>query len=270
MLTIAPRQVLRAVPMSGLWRVNPHHPLARGMIGYWLPGMHERANLAPVPVTDLNSLAFVAPVMTAEGPSNPTVYAPASQPPLWGGTEKSLYWRGVKLGASTGAFAGYIQVSYINGSISPFTIWGMDMGATDASSGRLTWNAGAGQVTLAALPTCPVGAVRSFGATFKVGGNATAYSAGLNVGSASFGAGAPSTTSLSQLWLHANVGGSGSGFLNAGCLIACAWDRELTAAEMQQMDADPYGILIPVGVTPTGISLGGGGASASRHKITFC
>lgn len=120
------------------------------------------------------------------------------------------------------------------------------MGVSDLTAGRVVWNSGGTPNTLSALPTTTIGAITSFGATFKVGGNVNGYSAGLNVGSASFGASAPTVGSNSQLWLHAHIGGESQGYLNAGCLIACAWSRELSADEMALMDMDPYGFLVPL------------------------
>jgi hypothetical protein len=152
----------------------------------------------------------------------------------------SVYWRGTNISGGSGFNATILfGMTYQNGLGSPYWVYSLLDGnptgsvyAGTGAGGTLYQTAGTGWTA---------GPVNSFGATFS-STTISCYSKGTLQNSTTL-SGTVAFTATSEVDLMGNGSSSGS-YLQATTLVAFMWTRTLTAAEMQQIDKNPYQFLI--------------------------
>ena len=245
---------LRQTP-RGPVKIDWSHPLARGLIGAWLPGVSDGLDLTGnCNLTQTTNKS--GPTVSQEGAAGGLVPASASSP-IWSAlappryktwSTLSMYYRGDRntLGSTAGSDPYLIYLSYDNGLISPYAIAGIGKvsGLNDLSTIAAEWNttaAGLNTGTPANFEQAgTVSALATFGNT---NGNVVLYKNGAQVSSDAWGTFTYSTSANALMCIN---GWQGSGRTSPTlCYIACVWDRELTAAEAAQLNSDPYCFLIP-------------------------
>ena len=244
---------------GGVPRIDWSHPLTKGLIGCWVPGITFVKDLTGT-CPDMSFVSNIAGntgsiVIDREGPAisggtnNATgtiLYCTA--PAVYKGWSNfSTYYRGQFNGLGNyNPFQYLIYIGYDNTGSSPFEVVGI---GDHANAGNLTtvstgWNkAGAGPFNGTTVNFQTVGTISCLG-TFTVNGNNILYKNGAQVASDSWGgAGVASSTATSELCINGWTQ-YGPRRTSVDCYLACCWNRTLSAVEAQQMDADPYGFLI--------------------------
>jgi hypothetical protein len=226
------------------------HPLANGLIGCWLPGIH-----GPVDLCGNHPDLFVQPLSipgaTVEGPaqfSSPgsTIGGMSGQSPdmFKNATQVTLYWRGTPMGSDGASYSSLCGIVFNVGQGPPYLVYNLQLQG-DWNSFLPAWNTG-GTWTLgpATNLTGFYGQQISLGATFVVGGNVFGYVNGVSVASKAFGASPPNVTPTSTTIINGNnAAGGPSAYANAHCNIALIYNRALSADEMAWLDREPYSFL---------------------------
>lgn len=241
---------LRNIP-PGVLRVNPLAPIARGLIACWVPGRSpvdisgsavKGANLtyqsASTGFGESSEGAGVTHTGTGSGLVTPFL---TSGSPFFFTTAITIYWRGRQLSAPS-AFADFFAVIQNNTDTTPFYIAGIRANSTVY---EIDWNS-AGNFTGAtpgSVSPATTG-INSLAASFVVNGNNTFYFNGVNKGTAFFGTQPPTTTATSMINIGEAIVVAGR-FTNATTLVAYAWNRALSDAEIAYLDRAPYSLLIP-------------------------
>jgi hypothetical protein len=236
---------LRLTP--NLRKVNWAHPLANGLIGCWLPGIHGPVDLCGNH-PDLYLQPLSIPGATVEGPaqfSSPgsTIGGMSGQSPdmFKNATQVTLYWRGTPMGSDGASYSSLCGVVFNAGQGPPYLVYNLQLQG-DWSSFLPAWNTG-GAWTLgpATNLTGYFGQQISVGATFVVGGNVFGYVNGVSVASKAFGASPPNVTPTSTTIINGNnAAGGPSAYSNAHCNIALIYNRALSDDEMAWLDREPY------------------------------
>lgn len=261
MLALRSSRLLQ-VPGS-LPRIDWSHPLANGLIGYWMPGIGGGVDLTGVaPPLTINS-GFTND-MTVEGPSDFSNTSGTNGgmsglvgtgSPYLNQTAISMYWRGVPMGDNPDTSPVCIGVLYGTADASPNTVWCIlisAFGGVNWSNLRGFWNSAGSNVfsNVGVALNSAYGKPCSVAATFLVGGNCNLYGRQDFSGNftltdtKAFGAAAPTNTGADPICINcfsASHGRATNGKSNLGVF----WNRELTQAELTAFDADPYCFLIP-------------------------
>jgi hypothetical protein len=252
---LKPFQVLNprcSVPIGRL-AIDWSHPLANGLLACYVPGAMGGINIANPGNGDIARDTAAAPfngvgvegagLTTTVANSGMFAFAPVS---FKGLGAYSLYYRAFVLGNSS-ASCSLLGMSYDNAGGSPYVLVeiGAAGGGTTAAPLSLGWNVAGTLVSdLAIIPAFTANTIASVGATFTNNGNVVGYSGGVNRGAAAWGSGLPASALTSQIEFN-TYGGAATRFSNTTAFIGCIWSRALSDSEMAQLDADPYGFLIP-------------------------
>ena len=244
MLVFKPGRTL-LIPAWGRPRIDWTHPLANGLISCFVPGV--AAGVDPTStVGDLTADTSVVLGVSQEGPALVTtvvhggLYKTGGLPSsITGYNQLSLYWRGYPLG-NQNTYTLWFGVEYSNTNSNPYHI------ASITSPGPTTvwleWNSGGSYSHLGGGYVYSSGVNRLAG-TFKVGGNASLYINGVLQEAKSFGASPPTADASATLCLQSAPPNTDRPN-NAACFLSLIYNRELSAAEVAALDADPYGFLI--------------------------
>lgn len=236
-------RIPRRLPTGNL-SIDWSHPLTRGLIGCFVPGVMGGVNLTaqcpPLAIktaTDTRKVNQEGPCWTSTadsaglfGASAPAAFT------TW--TQFSLYWRGFFTSYATGN-SKIFGVEFNNIGSSPFVVASMGFGGNNVPF-VVEWNTN-GTYTANVGTTLTAG-FQSLGATFKVGGNVVAYRNGLVLNTTAFGATAPTNAASSLINFQTSNGNTGN--LSASGNVGYVWNRELSAAEVTQLDLDPYAFLV--------------------------
>ncbi len=235
---------------TGRLAIDWTHPLAKGLIGCWLPGNSMQDISGQVAADLVNFSPSASPRdVTAEGvgvksaATNSAITQYATTPfKSWTGF--SIFWRGYQLGAP--AIDGLLLgVSYDDNIDSPYVIVVIATNGNN-TNWSLQWNNGAGEVVGTNFtPAIPSNKIYSVGATFNVGGSSKGYQGGVVAASDSFGGVSPISSATSRIIIGSWYGIISGRFSNTINNITAYWNRELSAAEMAWLDRDPYCFVIP-------------------------
>lgn len=220
---------IRQIPASP--QLDRTHPLTRGMIFCHAPG---------VAVNELTGFYNqTAPVnqhiseLTAEGNASnsaPGVSTTGTQMAVY--STLTAYFRSYVKG-TVPAFGNFFGNSFSNPNVSPFLTWEMQMDATP-TNWQAIWNTAGVGTQLAG--NAPGIGLLSICTTFTVNGNVVLYRNGLQINTGAFGASAPTVGSGGQSLI-------GTTNANSKTLIAAAWNRILTTAEIMWLHVEPYSFL---------------------------
>lgn len=230
----------------GRVRIDWTHPLARGLKFAFLPGMSGGIDLTGNNYT-LDPASAVSQAVSPDGPGcNHTVansgYNGPTRSDLYGWNEFTLYARAYQIGSGSGN-AAYLGIAENNADTFPWVVAELSStGSGPTSALAVKWQTG-GSPSSVTISAASAGSIVGFGGTFKVGGNATAYKNGVNAGSATFGASVPTSQTNGRLYVGQYMGVP-TRFTNSIITCGYGWGRELSAAEMALLDADPYGFFI--------------------------
>ena len=247
------------LPMWGKPRIDPSHPLAQGLIYCFLPGV-SLTNLAQVPL-DLGYDSGTAGQLsgTLEGPSwnssaaNSGIFQSATVRPV---TNASLYYRGAFTADASNINAVICGFNYTSNPTGPYNTFqfarnqngnGQDFVAlviTTPSSADYPNTGGS-----LAIDTSHYGKIESLGGTYVgdgITGQSTIYTGGQQL---------DQQTDFTQLstglqygsdpqFIIGTTAGDHARLTCSNANMVCCWNRTLSAAEMQWIDADPYGFLL--------------------------
>lgn len=221
------------------------HPLTRGLIGAFVPGVMGGVNLTGQCPPLAIKTATDTRKTTQEGPSWTTT---ADSAGLFGAscpaafktwTQFSIYWRGFFTSYTTNNTKVF-GIEFDNIGSTPFAVASLGYGGSTGTNFVAEWNT-------AGTYTHDVGVALTAGmqgmcGTFKVGGNVVLYKNGIVVDTTAFGASNPTNAGSSLINFQTANGNAGnfSGSGNVGYM----WNRELSAAEVTLLDSDPYAFLL--------------------------
>jgi len=260
---LRPFQVLsprRTVPNAACV-IDWSHPLARGLVACWLPGVMGGIDLTgncPDMTYANGSSSTNTNVLSQEGPawgalgsasSNSPYMWCATPPAVYNSTVLSTYYRADRNGASSnpggsGSWALFINDN--NAGSSPYVSIAMgdnNTGAMTTASGFYQHAAGTYNFT-STIDLSSAGLV-SWLITWNPAGNNIQYSKGVQKTSDAW-AGDNTMHLKSTSQISINTWHQFPTRL-VSCLpyIICIWNRVLTAEEAAWLDADPYGFLLP-------------------------
>lgn len=227
---------------QGFLSIDWTHPLANGLMFYYLPGVttFDVALKDPQPVGQFGgSFLFGS---SPEGPAgdctinnagNGFATASSSIPGASSVTAMSIYARGYKAGVPPTNTAVIGGLTFANPNVSPFVMLWLQYGVSTTIP-RLAWNHAGSLTPLPFITSFGTSQPFSLGGSIVSGGNAKVYYNGVLDNST---AGVTLTASNGAVL----IGGNG----NMQHTILCGWNRELTADEMMRIHLDPYGMLIP-------------------------
>ncbi|HEY7294250.1 MAG TPA: LamG-like jellyroll fold domain-containing protein [Dehalococcoidia bacterium] len=261
LLRHAPRRILygKQVP-AGFVQINRGHPLAADLSMALLPGMFYGRNLvrntADLTIGDANGVGAPVIATTQDGPGykQPTNDKDGLRLTFGNGVAQlekftrgnTLYWRGVIVSAPGGAsFTYLVGISYAANNTNPYQIYAINVG--HASQVQTAWNSGGASSGGTGYTGLTFGAscFHSIAATFKAGGNAILYVDGKQVESNAFGASVPNTSGSEIFMVGTLPSGAGPNTLQCTHNLVLGWNRALSAAEIQMLDAAPYAIFAP-------------------------
>lgn len=244
MVLVLRRPHPRLLPAPGI-KVDTSHPLANGLIGCWAPGISGGVNLAGggadlTPTLTTNDIIEDGPAL-AVTTSTSQLSALALAPFIGWTTGFSLFWRGKTTASNPVDFTTLIGVSYSVPGGTPFSVASLHRRQTSTNIRAQTNSAGS--VVDTADISVALGSTFSAGGSFTVGGNAVLYINGVSRATAAI-ASAPNSTASSRVGFGNTVFSSP---FNSFTLpnVGYIWNRALSAAEQAQLDAEPYGFLIP-------------------------
>lgn len=240
----------RTVPVGAV-QIDWSHPLARDLIGAWLPGISYGVNLAGKGA-DLAMVTTASVVCTPEGPAfnhtaNGQALSATAPPAFKGLADASIYWRGTNAGNATDNSA-ILWVNYDNIGSAPYAIFGLSkaIGAQDA---YVIFNLGGSVNTTSHVSLSPQNGIVSLGCSVSDNTRANLaqlFQNGVNAG-VDIAYGAPSTsTATSRVQIQSDT----DRYLNGSTLVGYIWARRLNAAEHMQIHLDPYCLLMPTEAEP--------------------
>ena len=223
--------------------VNWLHPLSRGLVSCFLPGISRGVDLAAELNLFVGGSSKPKFTVTKEGPglsadaSGTEIRATLpSGSPFRFTNQFSSYYRGQVIGTppSFGVFFGSM---YADPLVSPFFVIAV---REQAGAYQLQYNDGGAYNNLAGGAVKTSGIV-SLAMAATVGGSIRLYDDGAQTVSASLtSAPTADTTAFFSIGAESTTA---SRYANASCTIVATWNRELSAAEMKALDADPYAII---------------------------
>ena len=251
---IRPRGVIPAGYNAGL-KIDWSHPLSVGLIGCWVPGV----SLIDLCLTGLDlQLGSSTFGVSPEGPcidgilgATGTNYGAASGDipsahPLLHWSRLTWYYRGMTNAASgsiANSFQRLLNIAYDNANGNPYSLAGayFNSGTTIAPM----WNIGGGFVTGVNFTlSLPIYTEFSIASTYVAGGNQQGYFNGaISGGVTGVGPGVPSYSATSQIDIAGDFAYPNSAALKT--YMVAFWNRDLSAAEIAYLDADPYCFLVP-------------------------
>jgi hypothetical protein len=242
---------------AGIPRIDWHHPLTFGLVGCWLPGLTRgydlTDNCSPMAYSTSGTIqSFGSEIEGSVLPGGQTttegnIYSVVAPSVFKGWNNFSLYYRGVLHGTAGNQFNYLLYIAFDNGNATPpYEICSI---GDPNSAGALTtvsvnWNNSGGEQKGTGVDFTGNSLISCLG-TLTVGGNNILYRDGLQVASNAWNTGGTgqATTSATTA-IQINGWTFGGRFASPSCYMACAWNRTLSAAEAQYLDADPYGFLI--------------------------
>jgi hypothetical protein len=240
-LVLKPPQ--RRLLPNGKLKIDWSHPLAKGLIACFLPGISYQDLSGNCPDLTLNQNPSSPIPPFGVGPEGPvltgafantsgsilTCLAP-SQFKNW--NNLSLYFRGPRgNGNGVGGLPYFFYVSYTSGVGSPFSIASIgDSNNTDLSTVGIEYNDGSSNQKTAGTVNLSAATQISVLGTLTVAGNNILYSNGVQVGSNAWvGSSQAITTSTDMININGWV--ATGRYSPTNCYIACAWNRALSASE---------------------------------------
>lgn len=262
----------RRIP-RGVLRANKANPISRGLIGAWVPGT-ALIDVSGSAVSGNNLKYFGTSTGYANSREGPGVAHTGAgsglvTPPLVSGSPFlytnaiTLYYRGNQISAPPN-FANFIGSTYDNAGNSPYYLAGIRVDTNPFYN--VFWNNAGSFVQGTPGNVSPVtSGMFSVAASFVVNGNVNFYLNGVNKGNQGFGAGAPTTTATSYLSIGEDNDNQTTRFTNSTTLVAYAWNRALSDAEIAALDNAPYSLLtpIPILIPPLGT------ATAAAPGVVF-
>lgn len=241
----------RAVLPRGRVTVHQQHPLARGLLACYAPGIMHGANIAD----QSGELTFQSAADIRGGIEGPGLISTASNSGMTGLAPASfkglntysMYYRAQVLGNSSPS-VDLIAIAYDNAASSPFDTFGISAHSSGITAGasRIVWGTSSGAASADSRFTTPaVGDVVSWGAIGSVpSGLVQAYRDGFAVGSAASTAAASPFSNSATSTICINTYPTTARFSNTITFMACIWDRILSAEDWALLDYDPYGFLV--------------------------
>jgi len=235
---------------AGQLQINRQHPLSKGLIGAYLPGLTRgdftgiNGQLGTIDYTQASAPTTPVMVATLEGPalgsSSPTTGGGCTPPGVtdkriaaYASTAVSFYLRIYQIRTTATSIAAMFVT---DGSNSPV---GLAARVGGSSNTYVPWYGSfADSGTLA---TVAAAATHGFLSAFTVGSIPKFYVDGVSVVQTNSTTASAGTLASMSMQLNANPDGA---------VLACYfWDHALTQADATMLEANPYGIFEPPNVT---------------------
>ena len=237
-------------PPTSIPVLNRGHPLARGLIGCWLPGvlggfdlcsntqLIKSANASFYPTTDgMGSGAITLGSYCGWNSAN--LAAPS---PLLSWSQLTIFYRGTIIGNSD-SYACLAGIAWDNANTSPYFSAAMAAqgGVTDWSQLAAAWANGTSFTSgpvISLIPT--LGREISLASTFvSNGGNVNLYLNGALQNTTAFGTNPPNFGTTPQFVIHLTPS-QVARTPNASNNAAFVWNRALSQTELVYLHNDPY------------------------------
>ena len=235
--------VARGIP-AGPLELNRDHPLARGLVALYLPGLHLHDLTGSCPPlaygTGTASLTPDGPAHRSAISGSRITNAGAVPAALQLTTAGTLYWRGVRISGPNGSIFWGLGP---NPHVDPFIYYGFyGVNGTDVS---FDYAAGGVNTVGPVALGVPMGRT-SLAATFTVGGAIEIFLGGAFRATTNWTGAAPNYLNLGPG--SVNIGGSNGGpteISNADSALVATWNRALNRDEIALLDRDPYVLVRP-------------------------
>lgn len=237
---VSPKLTIPIGPLNIDWS----HPLSAGLMACYLPGISgvdissQAPTLAPETSGYKRGVTSEGPSLLSDAVATQGMASIVSAPfTTW--TTLSIYWRGFSVGASSNN-SNLVGITFDNLCGAPFLLAGLELGATGWTTVTAT---GANTGTGVFDNSGNFGKKFSCCGTFNTAALQKLYVNGNFISSATYGAAYTSTATSSICIMTETACGPHN--LNSHCNIVYFWNRELSAAEVLNLEFDPYCLLLP-------------------------
>lgn len=234
---------------TGQLEIDWGNSLSNGLVGCWVPGVAGTidisGNVSPMTLQSTKILQGTPEGVGLKSNTNtPGSGMTALAPPVYKGWSAfTLYWRGMLVGTPVGS-SNFIGICYDNAGNSPFQL--LSLSANPGVTNflwfyEITGSSFSDASFISALPALN----KMASAAIAIDGTGlSAYQNGIFDSASS--AEAPVATGTATTLIQIN-GDFATGSRDPAAIlnIAMAWNRKLSAAEIQAIDLAPYGLLIP-------------------------
>jgi hypothetical protein len=237
-------------PWTSIPRIDWSHPLARGLIGCYLPGvLRGHALVGPKLANGGDGPGSFG--VTAEGASLRSATLGSAKGLVVTATSEfkdftrgmSLFWRGTLRG-NCDNYCTLIGIQYADTDVSPYYTFAVSADGTGYDILRDFHNEGSGTVVgNSADVRGSYGKTISVALTGKIGTGVQFYVNAAPIGGMSSLSGSPSSTGSSKIVINQGIDATHRS-ANADCNVGYFWNRDLTALEVKQLHDDPYCFLI--------------------------